>query len=173
MTGSPATIAADEFARRRATASRKVAAGELRPSEANALVLPWLAIACRAGSDVPLLADDIADIVAGDVLSPGMARAVVADEICPMPRLRETLRTAAAAAIRLHEGKPTPDNLGRARGLLTLSRHFRAGPLILSAAAPASSAAAPAQARVFVGEENHGRACVHAAPEGTQHRSFL
>lgn len=148
-----ANIAADEFARRRATASRKVAAGELPANQANALVLPWLAIACRAGATLPELADDLADIAEGGVLTPAMARRVLADEICPLPRLRETLCNATAAAIRVHErarsealpqsepatggsanqdAKGTAQSLARARGLMALARAFRAGPIPLS-----------------------------------------
>lgn len=137
-------IAAEEFARRRAAASRKVAARELDAAAANALVLPWLAIACRAGADLPELAEDLADMAEGGVITPRMARAIMADDICPLPRLRETLRSATAAAILRHEAQGTPATLTRGRGLMALARHFLAGPIPLPPLATARATATPA-----------------------------
>ena len=67
------------------------------------MALPWLAIACRAGADLPMLAQELADEAEGGVITPAMARAIVADRHCPLPLLRETLANATAAAIRVHE----------------------------------------------------------------------
>lgn len=128
-----ATFTADEFARRRALASRKVAQGELGVDQANALVRPWLALACRAGADLPELRDDLAMIAEGGVLSASQARAVLADDICPRTATLEALRTATGAMIARHErgGSPrTGDLFDRAIGLMRLARAFRAGPII-------------------------------------------
>src|SRR5687768_3254674 len=57
-----AAIAREEYTRRRDRAVAKVASGDLRAGEANGLLLPWLAIACRCGSAVPELAEPLAQV---------------------------------------------------------------------------------------------------------------
>ena len=143
----PATFAGEEFTRRRAAASRKVATRDLSATTANDLVTPWLALACRAGADLtkfaPELAEDLAEVVADGILSPMAARAALADNLCPRPQCCATLRSATSAAILRHEANPTPESHARGRGLMALSRYFRVGPITFPAL-PSNPVTAPA-----------------------------
>lgn len=121
-------IAGAEFERRRATATRRVAAGELSAAEANAHLLPWLAIACRAGADLTEFAPDVAQAVAElrhNPVTADHARAVVADELCSLSAIRSTLAAAREAALeRAERPQAAEDHLTRARGLCVLATAF-------------------------------------------------
>jgi hypothetical protein len=134
-----AALATEEYTRRRETARKKVAAKAIPAHAANQLVLPWLAIACRAGADLPELAGALAELTAvrehgKPFLSDGDARAIVADSLCPLPALREVLGRALGAAARRAETAPGPDSAARFRTLQSLARLIGA-PILISAPA--------------------------------------
>lgn len=126
-----AAIALDEFQRRRRTATRKVASGHLTPGDANGLLLPWAALACRLGADVPDLAEQLTVLRAipgsgpgGTFFSEAELRIHVADEVCPLPLIRETLADARDAALERAEAAGDEALTARARNLCTLATAF-------------------------------------------------
>ncbi len=134
---SPAAIAAEEFCRRRETALRKVAAGEIDLRQGAALLQPWLALACRAGADLPDFADALRSWRQplpggrmGETLqfTEQEARALCAEDICPREQAVETLAAARDAALYRHDTAPTPERARRARDLVALACAFHARP---------------------------------------------
>lgn len=122
-----AAIAAEEFDLRRAIAVRKVKAGQLSAQEANAHLMPWLAIAARSGSDLP----EIAEALAGftpiyGTFDEAAARVMIADDLCPIAEIRSTLATARDAAIDAAEASGDAAKLTRARRLQLLAGAFNA-----------------------------------------------
>lgn len=135
---SLAELAVQELERRRGTASRKVAAGDLSAREANAHLQPWLALACRAGADLPEFADPLAELRAHPALTATDARILCADDIAPLAAIRAALATARDDAIERAEGTGDAARTERARGLDTLARAFGAPPYPFSSSRPPS-----------------------------------
>lgn len=105
-----AQLAARALESRRDAARRMVKSGGMHPAEADRRLAPWLAIACLCGVDLPELADQIAELRCRDdaaaadadeglICTEGMARALVADRICPRPRWARVLGTARDRAL--------------------------------------------------------------------------
>jgi hypothetical protein len=95
-------FAADELARRRDTARRKLAAGELDPARADDLLRPWAAIALLAGVAPEAIAPDCASALAlrrGTLLDEGHARALLAADLCPPLRWSQALGAARDRAV--------------------------------------------------------------------------
>lgn len=133
-----ADLAAGEYRLRRETALRKVAACQLDRSAAEALLLPWLALAIRLGAlpedlppGLPALADlrfnidALADTpcVDGTPSPHSMAtcHSIVADAIAPRPRILTTLVDARDAAVSKALAEPTcPKRAARAHDLSVL-----------------------------------------------------
>jgi hypothetical protein len=156
---SLASLAAHEYERRRAIARHKVAQDQLDPSEADALLRPWLALACRARADREEYDDALAELRAipaepdsaqpsersratGSVrafFDDGQVRAVVADEICGLPTIRTTLAAARDKAIdRAADAKGLDvERNGRAAALVALALAFGAPPYRPKPAVPA------------------------------------
>lgn len=125
-----ADIAAAEFSHRRAAATRKVASGELDRAGAEALLRPWLAIACRFGAEVPEIAEMLRELRAmarrdGDpFLSASAARAILADDIHPRARWLAALAAARDQAIERSARPAVPAaHIDRARRLCQLAWH--------------------------------------------------
>jgi hypothetical protein len=137
-------LAAEEYHLRRDRARRKVAQRAIAAHDANALVLPWLALACRAGADLPEFADAIAFLRADTDFgfSESQARALTADGICPLHHARAALAAATAAALARLEAKPDADREHALRRLGALATHFHAWPETAATLAPAQSKAA-------------------------------
>ena len=131
-------IAAAAFTQRQQRARRAVGAGELTRAMAEDRLRPWLAIACRAGADLPELEDPLADLRQKDpagnwLCSDAEARAVLADQICPRASWAPLLAKARdhalrdAEALALSPRTPPPERdaaLAHARALRALADHF-------------------------------------------------
>lgn len=111
-------IALGEFRRRQAKADELVKAGQLDRGPAEASLRPWCAIACRLGVNLPELEQALA---ARSDQDPWLARALIADEICPRGTWIPALAVARDRAVGdAHDN----ETIARARGLLRLARHF-------------------------------------------------
>jgi hypothetical protein len=131
-----ATIAAQQFTRRKALAQQAIAARVATSDQATRKLLPWLAIACRAGADLPELNEALADLRSVQIthgpgagqyrdVSDAEARALLADEICRPELWRPELQRATGAALRKSENDPACDQTFATAGeLLALLRHF-------------------------------------------------
>jgi hypothetical protein len=133
---SLAAIALVEYERRLASARRKVADGAIEPREADALLRPWLALACRSGADRAEYDDALAElrVIPAEegklFFDDSSARAAVADDICPLPAIRAALASARDQAIERAtdaEGLDLARN-DRAGGLVALAIAFGAPP---------------------------------------------
>ncbi|MEO5605587.1 MAG: hypothetical protein ABIR02_08245 [Novosphingobium sp.] len=133
-----AEIASDQFRRRQANAAALVAAGKLDRKAAEALLLPWLAIACRTGAVLPELEPLLGafPVLFGRSLTEPERRAIGADELCTPARCAAQIATARDAALTVAH---TPEALDRARDLVRLARHFNAPPIRSAPAAPQNS----------------------------------
>lgn len=126
-----AALALTELRRRQASALRKIAAGQLERPQAERLLRPWAAIACRLGADFaelePLLAArrDPDERVS-------MTRACLADDICPRSVWAPALAAARDAAVDRSEAAAGnaahKDLVERARALVRLADHFGRDP---------------------------------------------
>jgi len=110
-------IAADAFTVRQSRARAAVAARKMPRAEAESRLLPWLAIACLAGADLPELEEPLAELrVTGTdgepIFSDAQARALVADRICPRARWAPLLGKARDEALR-HADTFTPAGAAR------------------------------------------------------------
>ena len=113
-----AEFAGAEYRRRHQAALRKVGGGQIAPAEAEALLRPWLAAALRCGADPGSLHLEVARAVEAyrkANLSDRQARSCAADDLCPLPSIRETV--AAARDARLDRDA---EDLDRTRGLIAL-----------------------------------------------------
>lgn len=115
-------LAALLYRRRAENASAVVASGKMTRAKANAHLRPWLAIACTLGADLPGLKERVADRLAGheQVLSPGHARWLAADEICPRSTWAGVLAGARDQAFDRFRTDPSPPNAATARDLQRL-----------------------------------------------------
>lgn len=111
-------IAAREFRTRQSYASREIAAGRMTRAQAEAKLRPWLAIAERAGADLPDLLVPMTEIYP-DAGKPVDGR-LRADEIAPRTDWQAELKSARDAAIRASEANPS--KLAHARELVALAR---------------------------------------------------
>ena len=150
MTASATTIAsaaASAFTQRQRRAGAAVAARQVTRADAEARLLPWLAIACLAGADLPALEEELAQLresaTDGEPLfSAAEARAVVAARLCPRARWAPLLGRARDEALRAAD-RFTPAGSARrspadeaereaaldaARQLMLLADHFAADP---------------------------------------------
>ncbi len=141
---SPGVIAREEFRRRRDNALRKVNAGQLRLAQANAHLLPWLAIASAAGAYLPEIYTPSRTITPGQGWAEQSAR-MLPHEFCDSAIWLRTLSEAAGAAIARADTGLKPDLMPRARALARLCVHFGV-PVLIPAAAIAAPAPAPAAA---------------------------
>lgn len=124
-----ASLAAAEFALRRAQARRMVADRKLDPEAAARRLAPWLALACYTGADLPELVESIAALRVdqlGAISSASdtgcterQARAQLADEISPRGAWRAELARVRDQAIVQAEANPAA--LPRARALCVLA----------------------------------------------------
>ncbi|MEO6042216.1 MAG: hypothetical protein ABIP41_09970 [Croceibacterium sp.] len=136
-----ADMAAEEFERRRATARRKVAAGELDPHVANTHLLPWLALAARFGAELPELYQDSHVIAPTARAGEPIRFRILSGDICPPAETGEALATARDAAIDKADGGLDPVRNDRARRLQTLAIAFGVRPYAYRALQPAKEAA--------------------------------
>lgn len=134
-----AELAASEYRLRRDTAMRKVAAAQLGPSDAEAHLRPWLALAIRLGAapeDLPPGMPVLADLrINLDALattpcvdgspaphSAGQRAAIVADGVAPRPLIVETLVAARDAAVDRALSDPAdPKRAARSHDLSVLA----------------------------------------------------
>lgn len=117
-----AQLAALLYRRRAEKASAVVASGRMTRAQANALLRPWLAIACTVGADLPGLDQAVADRRAGHetVLTPGHARWLAADDICPRSTWAGVLAGARDQAFDKMVADGNPINIAAARDLQRL-----------------------------------------------------
>ena len=113
-----AAAAAIVFRDRQAMARRMVRHGRIGAQQAEAQMLPWLAIACRCGAQLAELDEPLAElrvtrIYRGRGLPPeagsrsdAQARAILADQICPRERWAPLLARARDAAVIAAETDP-------------------------------------------------------------------
>ena len=139
MTPTPADFAASEFRRRQSLARKVIARGDMGQAQAQALLLPWLAIAAAAGADLPELSYETPvwrpeyarpDAPVGMFGLRGWQdeiRRLASWEICEPAEYRETLARARDAVLndpRAQTGAPRP----YARGILALATLLRIRP---------------------------------------------
>ena len=142
-----ATAAAAAFTLRQLRARAAVSARKMTAPDAEARLLPWLALACLAGANLPELDEELAQLrVTGTdgqpIFSLAEARAVLADRLCPRARWAPLLGKARDEALR-HADTFTPAGAARrspqfeaereaalaaARQLMLLAGHFAADP---------------------------------------------
>jgi hypothetical protein len=135
---SLAELAADEFARRRSTASRKVGAGEIEPAEAEALLRPWLALAARFGADLPELYEDATTLFPFDRAGQTTRVRRLSADLAPPAQIAEVLAAArdvalerANTALSGSEALAKPDlAIERARRLQVLAIAFGCRPFL-------------------------------------------
>lgn len=122
---SLADLALGEFAARRDAARRKLAARELTPDQAEAHLRPWAALALRCGVDPAELHDDVRqlrdEIVTGNGLSPSRASCFIADDLCPIDRVRAVVGAARDAMISRGITDPTEARGQRGKALIALA----------------------------------------------------
>lgn len=119
-----ANAAAAEFQLRQARARRMVRDGTLSETAATRALRPWLAIACRAGADLPELEDGLAELSVTSLdgtawLTPGQLRARLADDICPARIWRADLIAARDAGLSAADTNPAAAD--RARALVAIA----------------------------------------------------
>ncbi len=107
MTALPlARIGLEQFRTRQAKAYEVVRHGKMASAQAEAHLRPWAAIATLCGADLPELAGIFADLradLAEADWHPGVARWIIAEEICPRARWVPMFAAARDAAMdRLH-----------------------------------------------------------------------
>lgn len=142
-----ASAAATAFTQRQNRARAAVAARKMPRADAESRLLPWLAIACLAGADLPELEDELAQLretgTDGEpIFSDAQARALLADRICPRSRWAGLLGRARDDALR-HADTFSPAGATRrspqfdaerqaaldaGRALMLLANHFAADP---------------------------------------------
>ena len=144
---SIARAAAAAFTARQARAVAAVKARKVTRPDAESRLLPWLALACLAGADLPELEEELSALretgTDGEpIFSDAEARAVLAARLCPRARWAGLLGRARDEALRQAE-RFTPAGSARrspqfeaereaaldaARQLMLLADHFAADP---------------------------------------------
>ena len=99
-----AQLAARLFTARQVKARAAVRARQADRAAAERHLLPWLAMACLAGADLPELDEPLADLRTVDpdgiwTLSDAQARGLLAGQICPRARWAPVLGAARDAAV--------------------------------------------------------------------------
>lgn len=126
-----ATIAAEEFNRRREKANQAIARGEMTPGRAEAHLRPWLAVAAAAGADLPEMRE-------GDTR-------LCAEQIAPGANWRPILAAARDRAIQVHHAEPTPRREATARRLMQLANTLTTIPFHPEPPSAARSVEPPAE----------------------------
>lgn len=125
----PAAFAAQEFARRKAAAARKLAAGEWDAPRAEAMLRPWLAIACAVKANLPECFETNTVIYPFGQSGRERRRRLWPADICPPSEYTLALFRAREAAIERAESEPTPHRLAHARGLIALADCLQIAPV--------------------------------------------
>lgn len=149
---TPAQIAAQEFRRRQSWLSQQVNSGRMELADANTKLRPWLAIAARAGADLPELWEQAFVLVPETRAGAVEQIRVIPNDIAPKEEALSALAKARDAAIDLITDNPPADleaakrAATNAQNLAALAWALRAPPYHLpqcagSTAQPAKAAA--------------------------------
>ena len=149
---TPAQIAAQEFRRRQNWLSQQVNSGRMDLADANTKLRPWLAIAARAGADLPGLWEQALVLVPENRAGALEHIRVIPNDIAPKEEALSALAKARDAAIDLITDNPPTDleaakrAATNAQNLAALAWALRAPPYHLpegfgSTAQPAKAAA--------------------------------
>lgn len=101
MTATLAADAARAFRTRQAKARSVVASGKMDARAATERLLPWLAIACLCGAELPELEPLLEGFVplVGAIPDQATRRSIIAEELCPRARWAPLLAASRDAAL--------------------------------------------------------------------------